>query len=573
MMTRAVLLACGVVMAAGSAVAVPPTPAPSISTGPDVVASGIGSSSGSSPFGDSTTGGVTTNGSVGSVVAYSVGTISCNIGTADAIWTSGTNAHPLIGTQIYRYRIVNGAGQFDQIGLNWLKHSFCAADAANCSQLTNPAGALGGGSGCQWLGRFATDTYGAGLNGSQSSLGPRSEVNPWTGAYPYPYVLGAGATGDAIYKRTQVKTADLIAGANYVVEVVYICTDEPAANRYNNYSYRIGTSSGTTISMTGSTEALRPAIVGWKEKYDNQVTLVNIDPSGLSDGRLILGYRVTQTGPTTWHYEYNVFNMNNHNSVRSFSVPVSGGVSMSNVDFNDVDYHSGEPYSGTDWPLTTGGGAATWATQTFAQNSNANAIRWSTMYSFRFDANAAPRTGTATLGMFRSGSSVTVENVLVPTVPTPERFSLVSPQNGATAPGLTPTLTWSESGNAESYTVTVANDPGLTDPVAGGSVAALSFPVPNGSLVAGRTYYWNVTALNQGGSKAAFGGPWSFLTPPPACVGDLNNDGATNTGDLAVFLGAFGTAVTPGTSGDLDGDGNVNTADLALILGAFGCGA
>ena len=573
---RRVVSVLGVAGLCAAAVAVPPSPPPSQSTGPDVVVSGIGSSSGSSPFGDSVGTGVTNNGTVGSVVGYSVGTISCNIGNANAIWLQPSANHPVIGTQIYRYRVVNGAGQFDQIGLNWLKHGFCAADASNCTQLVSPVGGLASNGSCDWLGLFATDTYSASLNGSQGNLGPRSEVNPWTGAYPYPYILGAGATGNAIYKRTQVKTADFIAGSNYMVEVVYIPTDEPAANRYNNYSYRQASVSGTTISLSGSTEAMRPAIVGWKEKLDNAVTLRNIDPSGVSDGRLVLGYKVTQTGPSTWHYEYNLFNQNNHNSVRSFSLPMDSNVALSNVQFRDTDYHSGEPYSLTDWTFTNGGGAATWNTQTFAQNANANALRWSTMYSFRFDANVAPTTGNITLGMFRDGSNVAVTSVQVPSVPPPPvpgSFNLLTPTDGTTVANLTPTLTWSAASNTDSYSVVVATDPGLSNVVDSGSVPGTSFVVNSGTLAFNNTYYWGVTAVNGFGSTGSNPSRQSFLTPVPPCAGDLNNDGSTNTADLALFLGAFGSTVTPGTGGDLNGDGSVNTADLALFLGAFGCGA
>lgn len=56
----------------------------------------------------------------------------------------------------------------------------------------------------------------------------------------------------------------------------------------------------------------------------------------------------------------------------------------------------------------------------------------------------------------------------------------------------------------------------------------------------------------------------------PTCLGDLTGDGAVNTSDLTVFLGAFGTIVPPGTSGDLTGDGAVNTLDLTVFLSRFG---
>ena len=33
----------------------------------------------------------------------------------------------------------------------------------------------------------------------------------------------------------------------------------------------------------------------------------------------------------------------------------------------------------------------TWSTETFATNQNANAIRWGTLYNFRFDADRPPQ--------------------------------------------------------------------------------------------------------------------------------------------------------------------------------------
>jgi hypothetical protein len=575
------IMAAALATLTGAALAVPPVPAPPVSSGQDVVVSGIGSGNGTAPFGDSGAAGVTKNGSVGSVTAFSVGTISCNIGNQIAIWIRDTapgNRHPVIGTQIYRVSSVNGANQFNMLGLNWLKHGFCAADASNCSQLTSPNGSLAANGSCDWLGPFSTDTYSASLNGSQSNLGPRSEVNPWTGAYPYPYVLQWSASGDQAFKRTQVPNADLVAGSNYIVEVCYITTDEPPANRYNNYSYRLATVSGSgsaaTMSLTGSTQAMQTAIDAWKG-IESGVTKVSIDPSGSADGRLTLGYKVTQTGPSTWHYEYALHNMNNDAAVRSFSLPVDSNVALTNVGFKDVAYHSGEPYSGTDWTFANGGGAASWSTQTFAQNANANALRWSTAYSFRFDANQPPTTGTLTLGMFKTGASVAVNNVQVPAVPPPPvpgPFNLSSPANASTVAGLTPTLGWSASALADTYTVTVATDSGLTNVVTSASgMVGTSFAVPAATLSYSTQYFWSVTAFNGAGRTDSTPASWSFLTPPAPCAGDINGDGSTNTLDLTIFLGNFGAAVTPNTNGDFDGDGQVTTTDLTFFLGAFGC--
>ena len=48
-------------------------------------------------------------------------------------------------------------------------------------------------------------------------------------------------------------------------------------------------------------------------------------------------------------------------------------------------------YSSTAWTPTQTSSALTWTSETFAQNQNANAIRWGTLYNFRFDPIVRPR--------------------------------------------------------------------------------------------------------------------------------------------------------------------------------------
>lgn len=84
--------------------------------------------------------------------------------------------------------------------------------------------------------------------------------------------------------------------------------------------------------------------------------------------------------------------------------------------------------------------------------------------------------------------------------------------------------------------------------------------VSNGTGPAGKS--------RLGPSNIRFAAP-----PPPACLGDLNNDGAVTTPDLVVFLGRFGRTVLPAGSGaDFTADGVVDTADLIRFLGRFGRG-
>ena len=401
--------------------------------GPDVVVSTIGPTL--SKYGTANLGSVE---APKLVSGYAVTTVSCNIGDAIAIWIDSTNLadpnrnkHPVIGTQMYR--LANG--RFEQIGMSWLKHGFCAADAPNCVNLARPGtvgAAYAPNGSCDWLGLYATDTYTASLNGSQSTAGPRSEVNASTGAFPYPYVMAWQQSGNCIYKRLQLANEDLNPasnpGARYFCEVQYICTDEATTTgtsgqflpekadiRGNNASYRevsvgtlaaqaastgcLGTDPGYNLSFIGNTVALKPAIEAWKA-VDPSVTLVTVDIPG--DGRVIIGYKVTDLGNGMWNYEYAVYNHNSHRSVAGFSLPKKGPeVTPTAIGFHDVGYHSGEPYDGRDWSANVTDGRVSWATDNFNSNPNANAIRWSTTYNFRFQANRAPSMGTISLGLFR----------------------------------------------------------------------------------------------------------------------------------------------------------------------------
>jgi hypothetical protein len=377
--------------------------------GPDVIVSTIGSTF--SEYGASS-----------GIGGYAVTTVSCNVGDAIAIWIDSgaqANQHPVIGTQLYRYKTVNGATRFEQIGMSWLKHGFCAADAPQCTSI-NPNGIpsptyVVNGS-CDWLGLFATDTYSAGLNASQPGCGPRSEIQPWTGVFPYPYILGAG-TGSpgGIFKRLQVKNTDLDpalnAGAQYWGEVVYICTDEAPAQRYNNYSVRETTVGALTggqynLSFAGSTIPLISAVQRWAQ-IDAGVAISFVDVP--NDGRLYLARKVTNVGGGQFHYEYALFNMNSDRGAQAISIPLGAGAVATAVEFKDVDYHSGEPYSLTDWTVTNlAGTSISWASQTHAQNVNANALRWSTTYNYRFRTATAPAAGNVTVTLFKPGSPTTV---------------------------------------------------------------------------------------------------------------------------------------------------------------------
>jgi len=350
------------------------------------------------------------HGAVGDITAFSIGTKSCNTGTCQLNWISSTNDHPVIGQNMYRLK----DGRFEQIGQSWLKHGYTALQQSLCGTCQSS----GSGS---YLGVNCADPYSASLNGSQSRLGPKFEVNPFSGDFPYPPTNG-NLTGNAIYKRLQVKNSDLDPalnpGSQYFVEAQYVSWDDSYTGmNKNNASYRPITVSGSAgtydIALSGSTLRETPAIRAWAAA---DATVVLSDVSVPNDGLILLGAKVTQVGGT-WRYEYAVQNVSMHRAIGWFAVPIPVGAAVTNISFHDVDYHSGEPIVGTDWPGLVQDGRIYWASETQAQNPNANSLRWGTLYNFRFELNVPPTTGAVALGPWRPGAPTEFSaSTLVPTL-------------------------------------------------------------------------------------------------------------------------------------------------------------
>ncbi len=357
---------------------------------------------------------------VGAISAYSFGATSCNIGSADADWNVNTPGHPLIHQSIFRLK----NGRFEQLGQSWLKHTFGTIDNGICGTCNGHLG--------QILGIGCSDPYSASQAGDRNLLGPKWEVNATTGVYPYPFT--SPAWSGTIARRLQVATSDIDpaqnAGATYFAEVHYITADDAqAGNGLNNATYRRFTLSSVTATPVLAGTAFRgePAINAWKAA-DPTVTMVNADytEDGLT-ARFIVAAKATDVGGGDWEYEYAVRNLNSHRSGLAFSVPLPASATAASIGFRDVAYHSGDGnlsvnYDGTDWTSAASGGRLAWSTQTYAQNENANALRWGTTYNFRFRTNRAPTTGAATIALFRPGaagapSEVTAAGLPVPTVP------------------------------------------------------------------------------------------------------------------------------------------------------------
>jgi len=390
--------------------------------GPDVI---VGDLSGLQQFGSS-----------GTQVGLAVATDSCNAGAEPLHWFAlPQNDHPVIPQNLYR--MSGGAtndDRFEQVGQSWLKHAFTALQDNIC------------GFGCQatastTLGAGCSDPYSASLNsgGASNNLGSRAWVNPFTGFYPGSSPNPRDHTGHThtgTSHRLLVEQSDLNTtlntGATYFAEAQYVTPHEYAwcqahagqCNMYNNVSYRQFSVSGTTsfsFAAVGATERSKPAVSAW-----NGATINQIEPDPGNDGIAFVAYKVTNPSPGVWHYEYAVYNENLDRSIQSFSVPLASGIALSNIGFHAPVQHpawandgttGSAGYSATPWSPTQASNSLTWSTETFAQNPNANAIRWGTLYNFRFDSDRPPSTTNATVGFFKTGAPITVP-VQGPSLPT-----------------------------------------------------------------------------------------------------------------------------------------------------------
>ncbi len=346
---------------------------------------------------------------VGNIDAFTMGTFSCNVGDANAIWIDDSNQHPVISQNLFRLK----NGRFEQVGQAWLKHGFLALTQNVCGCGCNGQGGSVLGVGC-------ADPYSAGLNGSQGGMGPKWQVNAHTGAFAYPYDRQNQGSG-SIDKRLQVNIADLEAAGvggstHYYIEGHYISPDDATmGNGDNNASYRRAFISGSmstwAISISGA-----PATV--REKYGIQAwkaadpTVKETEYRVPGEGLFILASKSTNLGNGFWSYEYGLQNTNSDRSAGYFSVSLGNMVTVQNIGFHDVPYHSGEPFDGTDWSAVVANNAITWSTTPHSSNPNANALRWATLYNFRFEANAAPSNVFGTIGLFKPGTPGAVSKVI-----------------------------------------------------------------------------------------------------------------------------------------------------------------
>lgn len=344
--------------------------------------------------------------STGTVEIVTFGFTQCNIGTGPVACITATPQHPVTTQNLYKLTLSGGSSRIEQIGQSWAFHEFFPLNGQLCCTTCVFAGSTN-------LGSHCANAHSATSIGNQNGLGPRWQINASTGAFPYP-PASPSYTGPAP-RRLQINMSDLepsSASVRYFAELLSIAPDESAAgNSGSNASWRqvVVTGSGTAwnFGVTGATEVGEAAIAAW-QAVQPEVMLTNVDVPG--DGRFVVASHVTDLGNGRYRYEYAVYNLTSDQSCGTFSVPLSAASAPTNLGFHDIDYRDGDGpgnvnFSGADWVAEHAGSSLSWATETFAANESANAIRWGTLYNFRFACGRPPQNGQVSLGLFKPGST------------------------------------------------------------------------------------------------------------------------------------------------------------------------
>src|SRR5439155_15894212 len=220
----------------------------------------------------------------GSFVGLGIGTTSCNNGDQPLHWFALPNTdHPVIPQNFYRMSGgADNSDRFEQIGQSWLKHAFAALEDNACNFGCNTSGCTQGSNLCPGC----SDPYGSSLNASQTGIGSRAWVNPFTGSFPSGANNHNGYSHTGTSHRVTIATSDLDP------------TQNPGGTYFAEAQYVNGGPNNFTFSGVGSTIRMQPAIMTW-----TGATVRQVEPDPRNDGIRFLRHQRTNPRAGRWHYQ------------------------------------------------------------------------------------------------------------------------------------------------------------------------------------------------------------------------------------------------------------------------------
>ena len=331
-----------------------------------------------------------------------------NSGTADVEWyrpidpdggggPGVVGPHPYLAMSLYRL----AGGALRQIGRADVKHAFYATnDDCGCQ-------------GDQILYDGCTDLYAAVTNQNRTNLAPRHEVTASTGAWEslgshfdgdpvddFRHHYGEGDHPDEFEHRLTVAEDDLmVPGARYFIEAWYVAAnDVDLFNSMGRREVAPQLTTGWSFPIVDGGMTRGPAIDAWIDRASPPpgAAAVVLDTG---EGRVELAGAAAARAAGVHRYDYGLMNFDFDRRLRSLSVPLPAGVKLAGVTF-----HDGDDNAANDWQSTVTATEITWSTPAGAPALGA--LDWGTLYSFGFEANAAPAAAdpTATMEVLEAGS-------------------------------------------------------------------------------------------------------------------------------------------------------------------------
>ena len=330
-----------------------------------------------------------------------------NVGTNDVAWFWAIapteiaygpilGQHPLLVMNVYR--IVNGV--IRQIGKSDVKHAFFS---------TNVGCPCPGG---QVLFAGCSDTYGSGNNSDQFFFGPRPEVTAHTAGWqslgshfdasPIDDVRDHDGETDGFTHLLTCAEADLVtAAAQYFVEVWYIVQSD--TNIFNGLGYRRFnpnlTNAAASFPYADAGVTYGSALNAWVSPTNPPANATNVIVD-TGEGHFQLAATVSNLVSGSFRYRYALMNLDYDRQFRSFSLPVPVGTVVSNLTFGDIDANGANDWVG----VATNGEVS----QAAVSGVNSNTLDWEPLYTFSFDASAAPVGSLASLGVLEPGVASTL---------------------------------------------------------------------------------------------------------------------------------------------------------------------
>ena len=360
---------------------------------------------------------------------------SNNANTAEVPWYQmfseispphNNDQHPYLLWNVYR---LDPSGRFVQIARSGVKHAFYTVNT-NCAQTCNSQGRI--------LGRGCGDVYGTSNNDTASALGARSEIVPALGIWGRcgsthdPACLGTRSSPPlgAFEVRALALEGELDpsvnVGSQFYFDGWYVVRDD--INIFNTMGSQSFTPSynASTWAATSLTPFVRGATI------DRWVSPTNPGANAFSslivsaDGQIKTAVRAIDLGQGRWRYHYAVMNFDFARATITGNAPNTrvtdnrGLVAVSfgkgaDVTIENLAFFDGDGVASNDWS------AAISATEIEFRRDTGNDLSWGSMYSFSFEALAAPTFGRVELVAARG---------------TPQRLSHITLTPGGTEPAL-----------------------------------------------------------------------------------------------------------------------------------------